>query len=154
MNFEYFMREALNDAQKALDLEEVPIGCVIVLNNNIIGRGYNIRNSSKNALGHAEIIAINEACKFIGDWRLEDCTMFVTIEPCAMCSGAILQSRLKTLVYGSKNSKGGCSGSIINILNEPKFNHQVEIINDVLEKETKDIMKKFFKNLRNKKNCQ
>lgn len=148
MNHEYFMKEALIEAQKAYDIDEVPIGAVITYNGEIIARAYNKRNSKKNALCHCEIIAINEACNFIGDWRLEDCTMYVTIEPCPMCAGAILQSRMHTVVFGAKNPKAGCCGSVINLLNNSDFNHTVNIISEILENDCKSMMTTFFKKFR------
>ena len=148
MNYEYFMNEALKEARKALKAKEVPIGAVIVFDNKIIGRGYNKRNKKKNPLYHAEIIAINKAAKAIGDWRLEDCTMFVTLEPCPMCAGAIIQSRIPKVVIGTKNIKSGSCGTVINILNDESFNHQSEVVMGVLEEECKEIVQKFFSNLR------
>lgn len=148
MNYTFFMEKALKEAEKTHPLGEVPIGCVIELNGKIIAKGYNQRNTQKNVLCHAEIIAINEACQNLKDWRLEGATLYVTVEPCAMCAGAILQSRIKRVVFGAKNLKGGCCGSILNILNEEKFNHQVEIIGGILEDECKNLIQKFFKELR------
>ena len=146
-----FMKRALKQAQKAYDIEEVPIGCVIVHNDIIIAQAYNKRNIKKNALAHAEIIAINKACKKIGDWRLEECVMYITLEPCPMCAGAIVQSRIPTVVIGTYNPKAGCAGSIINILDQPKLNHQVEIIDHICEEECTKMIQDFFKDLRNKK---
>ena len=145
----FFMSYALEEAKKALSIGEVPIGSIIVKDDKIIGRGFNQRNTLANTLKHAEIISISEACDFLGDWRLEGCTIYVTIEPCAMCAGAILQARIPRLVYGSKNSKAGCAGSVLNILQDSRFNHQVEITT-IMEEECSSIMKKFFKNLRSK----
>ncbi len=146
-----YMQKALELSQKAFEIQEIPIGCIIVYNDEIIGKGYNKRNSGKNTLYHAEIIAINEACETMGDWRLEDCTMYVTVEPCPMCSGAILQSRIKRLVYGTVNKKAGCCGSIYNLLDDDRFNHKVEVTTGVLEEECSLVMKEFFKNLRKNK---
>ncbi|MFW5645696.1 MAG: tRNA adenosine(34) deaminase TadA, partial [Acetivibrio ethanolgignens] len=146
-----YMKEALRQAKKAYALEEVPIGCVIVYEDKIIARGYNKRNTKGNTLAHAEIIAINKASRILGDWRLEGCTMYVTLEPCQMCAGAIVQSRIPRVVIGSMNSKAGCAGSIINLLQMPQFNHQVEIIPGVLEKECSEMLQSFFKELRAKK---
>lgn len=148
---EKYMNEALSEAKKAFDIDEVPIGCVIVRNGEIIARGYNRRNSEKNVLYHAEIIAINEAAKAVGDWRLEDCELYVTIEPCPMCAGAIIQARIPRVFYGAKNPKAGCGGSILNILNEPKFNHQADVTDGILEDECSILMKSFFKKFRLKK---
>lgn len=145
---EKYMSLALKEAKKAYKLGEVPIGCVIVYEGKIIGRGYNRRNTDKNTLSHAEIIAIRKASKVIGDWRLEGCTMYVTLEPCQMCSGAIVQSRMDKVVIGAMNPKAGCAGSIFNMLNEPKFNHQVETVYDVLNEKCTEILQSFFKELR------
>ena len=148
---ERYMKKAIKQAKKAYALDEVPIGCVIVQDNKIIARGYNRRNTDKNALAHAEISAIKKASKKTGDWRLEDCTMYVTLEPCQMCAGAIVQSRMKKVVIGAMNPKAGCAGSIINILQMKQFNHQVEMENGILEKECADMLSTFFKELREKK---
>lgn len=146
-----FMKESIKQAKKAFKIKEVPIGCVIVQNNIIIARGYNKRNTKKNTLAHAEIIAINKASKVTGDWRLEDCTMYVTLEPCQMCAGAIVQARMKKVVIGSMNSKAGCAGSILNLLNMEAFNHKVEIKKGVLERECTNILQQFFRELREEK---
>ena len=148
---ERYMKEAIKQAKKAYALDEVPIGCVIVKDNKIIARGYNRRNTDKNALAHAEISAIKKASKKTGDWRLEDCTMYVTLEPCQMCAGAIVQSRMKKVVIGAMNPKAGCAGSVINILQMKQFNHQAEMENGILEKECADMLSTFFKELREKK---
>lgn len=145
---ENYMREALKEAKKAMKIGEVPIGCVIVYQDKIIGRGYNQRNKKKTTLAHAELIAINKASKIIGDWRLEDCVMYVTLEPCQMCAGAIVQARIKKVVIGTMNPKAGCAGSILNILQMEEFNHQVEIETGVLETECTQILQTFFKELR------
>lgn len=150
-NHEYYMKMALKEAKKAYKLGEVPIGCVIVYQDKIIGRGYNRRNTDKSTLSHAEITAIKKASKIIGDWRLEDCTLYVTLEPCQMCSGAIVQARIPTVVMGCMNPKAGCAGSILNILNIPEFNHQVHTISGVLEEECSQMLTTFFKELRVKK---
>lgn len=142
------MKAALAQAQKAYALGEVPIGCVIVHQDKIIGRGYNRRNTDKNTLSHAEITAINKASKKIGDWRLEDCTMYVTLEPCQMCSGAIVQARISEVVIGCMNPKAGCAGSILNILENPAFNHQVKVTRGILEQQCSDMLTQFFKELR------
>ena len=148
---ERYMKEAIKQAKKAYALDEVPIGCVIVQDNKIIARGYNRRNTDKNALAHAEISAIKKASKKTGDWRLEDCTMYVTLAPCQMCAGAIVQSRMKKVVIGAMNPKAGCAGSVINILQMKQFNHQAEMENGILEKECADMLSTFFKELREKK---
>ncbi len=145
---EKYMREALKQARKALALGEVPIGCVIVHEGKIIGRGYNRRNTDKNTLSHAEITAIDRASKKIGDWRLEDCTLYVTLEPCQMCAGAIIQARIPEVVMGCMNPKAGCGGSILNILEMPQFNHQATVTRGVLEAECSGILKEFFTDLR------
>ncbi|MBQ8519352.1 MAG: tRNA adenosine(34) deaminase TadA [Agathobacter sp.] len=148
---EKYMKAALREAQKAYKIEEVPIGCVIVQNDKIIARGYNRRNTDKNTLTHAEISAIKKASKKTGDWRLEDCTMYVTLEPCQMCAGAIVQSRLGKVVIGSMNPKAGCAGSVINLLQMKQFNHQVEMETGVLEEECSTMLSGFFQELREKK---
>lgn len=145
---EKYMKAALRQAQKAMSLGEVPIGCVIVYEDKIIGRGYNRRNTDKNTLAHAEITAINKASKKIGDWRLEECTLYVTLEPCQMCSGAIVQARIPRVVMGCMNPKAGCAGSILNLLDMPQFNHQVAATRGVLEEECSSLLKTFFKDLR------
>ena len=145
---EKYMKEALKQAKKAYSLGEVPIGCVIVYEGKIIGRGYNRRNTDKNTLAHAEITAINRASRFIGDWRLEDCTLYVTLEPCQMCAGAIVQARIPKVVMGCMNPKAGCGGSILNLLEMPQFNHQVNVVRGVLEQQCSDMLKLFFTELR------
>ena len=145
---EKYMREALKQARKAYALGEVPIGCVIVHEGKIIGRGYNRRNTDKNTLAHAEITAINKASKKIGDWRLEECTLYVTLEPCQMCAGAIVQARIPEVVMGCMNPKAGCAGSILNILEMPQFNHQVMVSRGILEQECSEMLKTFFTELR------
>ncbi len=148
---EFFMTEALLEAKKAFDAGEVPIGAVIVQNGKIIGRGHNLRNSQKNPLRHAEIDAINEAAAVVGDWRLEDCTMYVTLEPCPMCAGAIVQARIPKVVFGARNPKAGCAGSILDLLHESRFNHQVETEEGVLTEESAQLMKLFFRRFRKPK---
>ena len=143
-----YMKEALRQAKKAYALGEVPIGCVIVYEDKIIARGYNRRNTDKNTLAHAEITAINRASKKMGDWRLEDCTLYVTLEPCQMCAGAIVQSRMGKVVIGSMNPKAGCGGSVLNILEMPEFNHQVNVVRGMMEEECSQILQDFFKELR------
>lgn len=145
---EKYMREALKQAKKAYALGEVPIGCVIVHQGKIIGRGYNRRNTDKNTLSHAEITAINKASKIIGDWRLEECTLYVTLEPCQMCAGAIVQARIPEVVMGCMNPKAGCAGSILNMLEMPQFNHQAAVTRGVLGQECSDMLKLFFTELR------
>ena len=145
---EKYMKEALKQAVKARKIGEVPIGCVIVYEDRIIGRGYNRRNTDKSTLAHAEISAIKKAAKVIGDWRLEECTLYVTLEPCPMCGGAIVQSRMKRCVIGTMSPKSGCAGSILNLLQEPRFNHQVEITEGVLRDECQEMLQEFFRELR------
>ena len=148
---EKYMRAAIGQARKAGAIGEVPIGCVIVYEDKIIARGYNRRTIDKNVLSHAEIIAIKKACKKMGDWRLEGCTMYVTLEPCPMCAGAIVQARIPKVVIGCMNPKAGCAGSVLDLLHEDGFNHQVEMENGVLEEECSRLMKDFFKALSEKK---
>lgn len=148
MNDEKYMKEAIKQARKAEKLGEVPIGCVIVHQEKIIGRGYNRRKTDKNTLSHAELNAIRKASKVMGDWRLEDCTLYVTLEPCQMCSGAIVQARIPRVVMGCMNPKAGCAGSILNLLQVPRFNHQAEITAGVLEEECSRLLTDFFAGLR------
>ena len=147
---EKYMKEAIRQAKKAWKIEEVPIGCVIVYQGKIIGRGYNRRTTDKNPLAHAEISAIKKASKVMGDWRLEECTLYVTLEPCQMCSGAIVQARIPRVVVGCMNPKAGCAGSILNLLQVEAFNHQAELTTGILEEECSQMMKSFFKELRKK----
>lgn len=143
-----FMREAYNLALKADKKNETPIGCVIVHNNKIIAKGYNRRNTDNSTIKHAEISAISGASKVLKDWRLEDCTLYVTLEPCQMCAGAIVQARIPRVVIGAMSMKSGCAGSVINILNNKNFNHQCSITYNVLEKECSELMSSFFKKMR------
>ncbi len=145
---EQYMKEALRQAKKAAAIGEVPIGCVIVCDGKIVGRGYNKRNTNKTTLAHAELIAIDKASRKLGDWRLEGCDMYVTLEPCQMCSGAIVQSRLDRVIIGAMNPKAGCAGSILNILQMQEFNHQVEIVRGMMEEECSEVLQEFFRNLR------
>jgi len=145
---EKYMKNAIVLARKAAKLGEVPIGCIIVYEDKIIGRGYNRRKTDKNTLAHAEITAIKRASRYIGDWRLEGCTMYVTLEPCQMCAGAIVQARMDRVVIGTMSPKSGCAGSIINLLNMEEFNHQVEITKGVCEKECSKMLSDFFSDLR------
>ena len=148
---EKFMKEAIRQAKKAYALREVPIGCVIVYEGKIIARGYNRRNTDKNTTSHAEINAIRKASKKLGDWRLEGCTLYVTLEPCQMCAGAIVQARIDKVVIGSMNPKAGCAGSVLNLLEMDGFNHQVEVERGVLEEECSTMLSGFFKELRMEK---
>mgnify|MGYP000397174222 CR=1 FL=1 len=151
MSMEKYMKEAIRQAKKAYALDETPIGCVIVHEGKIIGRGYNRRNTDKSPLAHAEIAAIRKSSKKLGDWRLEGCTMYVTLEPCQMCSGALVQSRIDEVVIGCMNAKAGCAGSVMNLLQVDGFNHQVKITQGVLEEECSTMLSDFFKRLREKK---
>jgi len=148
---EIYMKEALRQARKAYALMEVPIGCVIVYEGKIIARGYNRRNTDKNTTSHAEINAIRRASKKLGDWRLEGCTIYITLEPCQMCAGAIVQSRITRAVIGSMNPKAGCAGSVLNLLEMQEFNHQVEVERGVLQEECSTMLSGFFRELREKK---
>ena len=145
---EKYMKQAIREARKAYALGEVPIGCVIVNEGKIIGRGYNRRNTDKSTLSHAEITAIKKASKKMGDWRLEGCTLYVTLEPCQMCAGAIVQARIDEVVMGSMNPKAGFSGSILNLLEMPEFNHQVKVTRGIMEEECSQMLTNFFKELR------
>ncbi len=145
---ERFMKKALHQAKRAAAIGEIPIGCVIVRDGKVIARGFNQRRSRKTTLAHAEMIAIDRASRKLGDWRLEGCTMYVTLEPCQMCSGALVQSRIDRVVIGTMNPKAGCAGSILNILRMPEFNHQVEITGGVLQEECSAVLQDFFRDLR------
>ncbi len=144
------MRQALIEAQKAYSTYEVPVGAVIVHKDNIIGRGYNKRETLGDPTAHAEIIAIKEASDYLGQWRLSECTIYVTLEPCAMCAGAIINSRIDKVVIGSRDLRMGCCGTVEDITNNPKFNHRAQVTFGVLEEECRQILQKFFKELRNK----
>lgn len=148
---ERYMKAAIKQAKKAENIDEVPIGCVIVYQGKIIARGYNRRNIDKNTLSHAELNAIKKASKKLGDWRLDDCEMYVTLEPCQMCAGAIVQSRIKKVYIGSMNPKAGSAGSVINLLQVKEFNHQVEIESGILQEECSEMLSDFFRNLRRRK---
>ena len=150
MTDEKFMQAAIKEAKKAGEINEVPIGAVIVYKDEIIATGYNIRETSQTTLSHAELIAIEEANKKIGSWRLEDCTLYVTLEPCPMCAGAIIQSRIKRVVFGASDPKAGCAGTLMNLLEDTRFNHQTERIGGVLETECGNLLRDFFKRLRSK----
>lgn len=145
---EKYMKMAIKLAKKAADMGEVPIGCVIVYEGKVIARGYNRRTMDKSTLSHAEILAIKKASKVVGDWRLEGCTMYVTLEPCQMCAGAIIQARMNKVVIGCMNAKAGCAGSVLNILEHEGFNHQAVVERGVLEEECSILLKEFFSNLR------
>lgn len=151
---ERYMKEAIRQANKAEALGEVPIGCVIEYEGKIIGRGYNRRMIDHTVLAHAEIIAMRKACKVMGDWRLEGCTMYITLEPCPMCAGAIVQARIPKVVIGSMNPKAGCAGSVLDLLHEDGFNHQVETKIGVLGDTCSSMLSEFFRELREKKKKQ
>ena len=145
-----YMKEAIKQAMKAAALNEVPIGCVIVMDGKIIGRGYNRRMTDHSALAHAEIIAIRKACRAVGDWRLDGAKMYVTLEPCQMCSGAIIQSRIRDLYIGAMNPKAGCAGSLLNMFEVPGFNHHVNVTTGILQSECSAMLKEFFAALRSR----
>lgn len=145
---EKYMREAMKQAKKAAAIGDVPIGCVIVYDGKIIARAYNKRNKNKTTLAHAELLAIAKASKKLGDWRLEGCTMYITLEPCQMCAGAIVQARIPRVVIGSRNPKAGCAGSILNLLQVKEFNHQVELTEGILQEECSVMLSEFFRELR------
>lgn len=146
----YFMKQALHEAQKSYEQDEVPVGCVIVVNNQIIARAHNIRQSHHDVLGHAEIKAIQKATKKQNAWILEDATLYVTLEPCLMCAGAILQARIKRIVYGAFEPKFGVLGSVMNVFDKAAFNHQVEVTSGVLKEESACLLQQFFKEKRKK----
>ena len=145
---EKFMKLALKEAKKAYALKEVPIGCVIVKDGYVIGKGYNRRNTDRNVLNHAELDAIKAACKKIKDWRLEDCDIYITLEPCPMCAGAIVQARIPRVIIGAMNPKAGCAGSVVNLLDMAGFNHQCEVVRGIMEEECSEMLSTFFKELR------
>ena len=151
MEHVYFMAEAYALAERALAAGEAPVGCVVAYQNKIVGRGMNCRNAKKNALFHAELLAINEASVFFNDWRLEGATLYVTVEPCPMCAGAILQARISELVYGAENKKAGCCGSVVDLFAETKFNHRVKVTGGIMKQECALLMSGFFSGLRDKR---
>jgi len=148
---EYFMKEALKEAHKAYETDEVPIGAVIVRNGEIVGRGYNQKETLKDATLHAEMSAIKDACKNLGGWRLPGCTMYVTLEPCSMCAGALVNARIEKLIIGAPDYKTGACGSVINIVQDEKFNHQIDVRFGVLQEDCSNLLKEFFMKLRNNK---
>lgn len=150
-NHEFFMKEAINEAKKAEQIGEVPIGAVLVLNDEIIARAHNLRESNQTAIAHAELIAIDAACRKLGTWRLEQAILYVTLEPCPMCAGAIMLSRVEKVVFGASDPKGGCAGTFMNLLQDERFNHQSEVIPGVLEEECGQLLSHFFRKLREKK---
>ena len=149
-----FMRLAIEEAERAGDLLEVPIGAVLVLDGEVIARAHNLRESTQTAIAHAELLAIDQGCKKIGSWRLEEATLYVTLEPCPMCSGAIILSRVKRVVYGAMDPKAGCAGTFMNLLTDQRFNHQCEVTKGVLEEECGQLLTSFFKNLRQRKKAE
>jgi tRNA(adenine34) deaminase len=151
MNHEYFMLAALEEAKKAEMIGEVPIGAVVVRDNRIIARGYNLKETRQDPLAHAEMIVIQQAADRLGSWRLRDCILYVTLEPCPMCAGAILQARIQQVVYGTADPKAGCAGSLMNLLQDPRFNHQTEIVTPVCQQECSQILRQFFHMLRQQK---
>lgn len=151
MNDEYYMREAIKEAKKAEAKGEVPIGAVLVLHDEIVARAHNLRETEQRALAHAEMLAIDEACRKLGTWRLEDAVLYVTLEPCPMCAGAVVLSRVDKVVFGAFDPKGGCTGTLMNLLQEERFNHQAEVVSGVLEEECGEMLSAFFRKLRRKK---
>jgi tRNA(adenine34) deaminase len=151
---EYFMNEAIKEAKKAEALKEVPIGAVLVRGGEIISRAHNLRESNQNAIAHAELLAIDKACREVGSWRLEESTLYVTLEPCPMCAGAIILSRVKRVVYGASDPKGGCVGTLMNLLQDERFNHQCEVTKGVLEAECGQLLSNFFRSIRDRKKCE
>ncbi|CRK85333.1 tRNA adenosine(34) deaminase TadA [Neobacillus massiliamazoniensis] len=151
---EYFMKEAIREAKKAEELNEVPIGAVIVIDGKIISRAHNLRESQQNAVAHAELLAIEKACQIMGSWRLENATLYVTLEPCPMCSGAILLSRVSRVVYGAADPKGGCAGTLMNLLQDERFNHQSELTDGILESECSQLLSNFFRGIRERKKLE
>jgi tRNA(adenine34) deaminase len=151
---EVYMREAINEAKKAQEIAEVPIGAVIVLDGKIIARAHNLRECEQNAIAHAELLAIDLACREIGSWRLENAELYVTLEPCPMCSGAILLSRIKRVIYGAADPKGGCAGTLMNLLQDDRFNHKSEITSGILEAECGSMLSSFFKGIRERKKLE
>lgn len=147
----YFMNLALEEAKKAGELQEVPIGAVVVLDGEVIARGYNLRETKQSSVAHAELLAIHEACKVLGTWRLEEATLYVTLEPCPMCAGAIINSRIKRVVFGAYDPKAGCAGTFMNLLQDERFNHQSEVTTGVLRDQCGGILTDFFKKLRERK---
>jgi len=147
---ERWMQEAIREARNAEQIGEVPIGAIIVKNDEIIGRGYNLRETKMDPTAHAEMVAIRHACERLGAWRLLDCTLYVTLEPCPMCAGAIVQSRVKRVVYGTPDPKAGCGGTLMNLLQEPRFNHETELTSGILQDECANLLTSFFRKLRKK----
>ncbi|MED1922006.1 tRNA adenosine(34) deaminase TadA [Bacillus velezensis] len=151
MNDEYYMREAIKEAKKAKAKGEVPIGAVLVLHDEIVARAHNLRETEQRSLAHAEMLAIDEACRKLGTWRLEDAVLYVTLEPCPMCAGAVVLSRVDKVVFGAFDPKGGCTGTLMNLLQEERFNHQAEVVSGVLGEECGEMLSAFFRKLRRQK---
>ncbi|MBY0099737.1 tRNA adenosine(34) deaminase TadA [Mesobacillus maritimus] len=151
---EFYMNEAIIEAKKAVEAGEVPIGAIIVLNGDIIARAHNLRETEQSSIAHAEVLAINEACKKLGTWRLEEAELYVTLEPCPMCAGAIMLSRIKRVVYGAADPKGGCAGTFMNLLQDERFNHQSEVVTGILNEECSTLLSEFFRKLRERKKQQ
>ena len=151
MNHEKYMQLAIIEAKKAAEINEVPIGAVIVKDDTVIARAHNLRETSQQPTAHAELLAIEKACEALGTFRLEDCTLYVTLEPCVMCSGAIVMSRIPKVVYGADDHKGGTVNSLMHLLNDSRFNHQAEVVKGVLKEECSQMLKNFFKQLREDK---
>ncbi|WP_416829680.1 tRNA adenosine(34) deaminase TadA [Ectobacillus polymachus] len=151
MEDEQYMKVAIEEAEKARSLLEVPIGAVIVYKGNIISKAHNLRETEQRSIAHAELLAIDEACKKLGTWRLEEATLYVTLEPCPMCAGAIVLSRIKRVVYGASDPKGGCAGTLMNLLEEERFNHQAEVVSGVLKEECGAMLSNFFRDIRKKR---
>ncbi|MGG1131451.1 tRNA adenosine(34) deaminase TadA [Bacillus velezensis] len=151
MNDEYYMREAIKEAKKAEEKGEVPIGAVLVLHDEIVARAHNLRETEQRSLAHAEMLAIDEACRKLGTWRLEDAVLYVTLEPCPMCAGAVVLSRVDKVVFGAFDPKGGCTGTLMNLLQEERFNHQAEVVSGVLGEECGEMLSAFFRKLRRQK---
>jgi tRNA(adenine34) deaminase len=154
MDYQTFMREALAEAKKAEEIGEVPIGAVVVRNGEVIGRGHNLRETTHDPTAHAEIIAIREAAGAVGGWRLNDCDLYVTLEPCPMCAGAILQARIANVIYGTADPKAGCAGTLMNLLDDGRFNHQTAVVTDVLQEECAALLSDFFRRLRQKRKLE
>ncbi|AXM88871.1 tRNA adenosine(34) deaminase TadA [Anoxybacillus ayderensis] len=150
-NDEYYMHLAIEEAKKAENIGEVPIGAVVVYNDEVIARAHNLRERDQRSIAHAELLAIDEACRKLGTWRLEEATLYVTLEPCAMCAGAIVLSRIKRVVFGASDPKGGCAGTLMNLLQEPRFNHQAEVVSGVLAEQCGGMLSEFFRRLRQQK---
>jgi len=148
---EYYMKLAIEEAKRAADIDEVPIGAVLVINDEVIAKAHNLRETQQRSIAHAELLALDEACQRLDTWRLEDSTLYVTLEPCAMCSGAIVLSRVKRVVYGASDPKGGCAGTLMNLLQEQRFNHQAEVVSGVCEEECSELLSSFFRQLRKRK---